>query len=77
MASLLALCMYVLYYACYSRELENKNKTLLTAQYFWGEKNTIIGTLRSENSDVHENVVEKKTLYLFKLFHDFAKSPSY
>ena len=33
-----------------------------------------IGTLRSDNGDVHENVVEKYTLCPFKLFCDNPKS---
>ena len=37
----------------------------------------IIGTLRSHNGDVHENVTEKWTPHPFKPFHHFPKSPCY
>ena len=36
-----------------------------------------IGTLRSDNGDVHENVAEKQTSHHFKLFHDYPNSPCY
>ena len=35
----------------------------------------IIGTLRSDNSDVHENVAEKQSSLYFKLFRDYPSSP--
>ena len=35
----------------------------------------IIGTLRSDNSDVHENVAEKQSSHHFKLFRDYPSSP--
>ena len=34
----------------------------------------IIGTLRSVNSDVHENVAEKQSSHHFKLFRDYPDS---
>ena len=37
----------------------------------------IIGTLRSDNGDVHENVAEKQTSHHFKLFRDYPNSPCY
>ena len=36
-----------------------------------------VGTLRSDNGDVHENVAEKQTSHHFKLFHDYPNSPCY
>ena len=36
-----------------------------------------IGTLRSDNGDVHENVAEKQTSHHFKLFRDYPNSPCY
>ena len=36
-----------------------------------------IGTLRSDNGDVHENVAAKYTLHSLKLFRDYPKSPCY
>ena len=36
-----------------------------------------LGTLRSDNGDVHENVAEKYTSHLFKLFRDYPNSPCY
>ena len=35
----------------------------------------VIGTLRSDNGDVHENVAEKENSYHFKLFRDYPNSP--
>ena len=35
----------------------------------------LIGTLRSDNGDVHENVNEKQTSHPFILFRDYHKSP--
>ena len=37
----------------------------------------VIGTLRSDNGDVHENVAEKQNLHHFKLFRDSPNSPCY
>ena len=37
----------------------------------------LLGTLRSDNGDVHENVAEKQTSHHFKLFRDYANSPCY
>ena len=37
----------------------------------------IIGTLRSDNGDVHENVAEKQTSHHFQLFCDYPNSPCY
>ena len=34
-----------------------------------------LGTLRSDNGDVHENVAEKQTSHHFKLFRDYPNSP--
>ena len=31
----------------------------------------LIGTLQSDNGNIHENVAEKQTLHHFKLFHNF------
>ena len=36
-----------------------------------------IGTLRSDNGDVHENVTEKQSSLYFKLFRDYPNSPCY
>ena len=36
-----------------------------------------IGTLRSDNSDVHENVAEKQTSHHFKLLRLYPNSPCY
>ena len=36
-----------------------------------------LGTLRSDNADVHENVAEKQTSHHFKLFRDYPNSPCY
>ena len=36
-----------------------------------------LGTLRSDNGDVHENVAEKQTSHHFKLFRDYPNSPCY
>ena len=36
-----------------------------------------LGTLRSDNGDVHENVAEKQTSHHFKLFRDNPNSPCY
>ena len=36
-----------------------------------------IGTLRSDNSDVHENVAEKQTSHHFKRFRDYPITPCY
>ena len=36
-----------------------------------------IGTLRSDNGDVHENVAEKQTSHPFKIFRDYPNSPCY
>ena len=36
-----------------------------------------IRILRSDNSDVHENVAEKQTSHHFKLFRDYPSSPCY
>ena len=36
-----------------------------------------VGTLRSANSDVHENVAEKQTSHHSKLFRDYPNSPCY
>ena len=36
-----------------------------------------IGTLRSDNGDVHENVTEKQSSHYFKLFRDYPNSPCY
>ena len=36
-----------------------------------------VGTLRSDNGDVHENVAEKQTSHHFKLFRDYPNSPCY
>ena len=35
----------------------------------------ILGTLRSDNSDVHENVAEKIDFSLFHFFCDFPRGP--
>ena len=37
----------------------------------------LIGTLRSDNGDVDENVAEKQTSHHFKLFRDYPTSPCY
>ena len=37
----------------------------------------VLGILRSDNGDVHENVAEKQTLHPFKLFRDYPKSSRY
>ena len=37
----------------------------------------VLGILRSDNGDVHENVTEKYALHPFKLFRDYPKSPRY
>ena len=62
--------------------------TLLSSQLFLSEtvvfcsvidirelKQLLIGTLRSENGDVHENVAEKQTSPHFNLFRDYPSSP--
>ena len=36
-----------------------------------------IGTLRSDNGDVHGNVAEKQTSHHFKLSRDYPNSPCY
>ena len=36
-----------------------------------------IGTLRSDNGDVHENVAKKQTSHHFKLFRDYPNSACY
>ena len=36
-----------------------------------------LGTLRSDDGDVHENVTDKWTPHSFKPFRDFPKSPCY
>ena len=36
-----------------------------------------IGTLRSDNGDIHENVADKQTPHHFKLFRDYPISPCY
>ena len=36
-----------------------------------------LGTLQSDNGDVHENVAEKQTSHPFKLFGNYSKSPCY
>ena len=36
-----------------------------------------IGTLRSDNGDVHEKVAEKQSSHYFKLFRDYPNSPCY
>ena len=37
----------------------------------------VIGTLRSDNGDVHDNVAEKQNSHHFKLFHDYPNSLCY
>ena len=37
----------------------------------------LLGTLRSDNGDVHENVDEKQTSHHYKLFRDYPNSPCY
>ena len=37
----------------------------------------LIGTLRSDNGDVHENVAEKQTSHHLKLFRDYPNSHCY
>jgi len=37
----------------------------------------LLGTLRSDNGDVHENVAEKQTSHHFKLFRDYPNSSCY
>ena len=49
-------------------------QTNLAALYF-EQQGRIIGTLRSNNGDVHESVVEKWTSHLFKLFRDYPTRP--
>ena len=39
--------------------------------------NYALGTLRSDNGDVHENVAETQTSHHFKLFRDYPNSPCY
>ena len=36
-----------------------------------------VGTLRSNNGDVHEDVAEKQTSHHFKFFRDYPNSPCY
>ena len=36
-----------------------------------------LGTLQSDNGDIHENVAEKQTSHPFKLFGNYSKSPCY
>ena len=43
----------------------------------WRHFRATLGTLRSDNSDVHENVAEKQTSHHFKLFRDYPNSPCY
>ena len=38
---------------------------------------SLIGNLRSDNSDVHENIAEKQTSRHFKLCRDYPNSPCY
>ena len=42
-----------------------------------GRFSPLLGTLRSDNGDVHENVHEKWTSHPFTFFRDYPKSPSY
>ena len=44
---------------------------------FGGRFSPLLGTLRSDNDDVHENVHEKWTSHPFTFFRDYPKSPSY
>ena len=37
----------------------------------------LLGTLRSDNGDVDENVAEKQTSHHLKLFRDYPASPGY
>ena len=37
----------------------------------------VIGTLRSDKGDVHDDVAEKQNSHHFKLFHDYPNSLCY
>ena len=45
----------------------------ISSDYF----ESLLGTLRSENGDVHEIVVEKWTSHPFRRFRDYPNSPCY
>ena len=49
----------------------------LSQHFALDAKYVLIGTLRSDNGDVHENVAEKQTSPHLKLFHDYPNSPCY
>ena len=59
--------------AAWSQE-ESEQKSQPTS---WRHFRATLGTLRSDNSDVHENVAEKQTSHHFKLFRDYPNSPCY
>ena len=64
-------------------ETHGKRRELASEEvgnYFWTEKKRAaspvsLGTLRSDNGDVHENVAEKKPSYHLKLFTIIAICP--
>ena len=53
----------------------NLTRTAIIARRF--RCKLLLGTLRSDNDDVHENVAETQTSHHFKLFRDYPNSPCY